>query len=139
HRQPRREEARVTVAVGNREQGNSLMGLLAAGTIHRFLLKPLTPGLARLALDTAPRQHASLTAHRRADAHFELRPAAPAAQAQAPAGPEPAVVPASKPRRRVWPIGRLAIIAGVVLVLLAGIGVAVWYGKDREPPPDQRA
>jgi TonB family protein len=133
-----REEALVTIAVGNREQGNSLMGLLAAGTIHRFLLKPLTPGLARLALDSATRQHASLKAHRRAEAHFELRPAAPATHAQAQAGPEPAV-PASKPPRREWPIGRLAIIAGVALVLLAGIGVAVWYGNDREPPPDQRA
>lgn len=134
-----REEALVTVAVGNREQGNSLMGLLAAGTIHRFLLKPLTPGLARLALDSATRQHASLKAHRRAEAHFELRPAAPEAHAQAPAGPEPAVVPASKPRRLEWPIGRLAIIAGVALVLLAGIGIAVRYGNDREPPVDQRA
>jgi TonB family protein len=134
-----REEALVTVAVGNREQGNSLMGLLAAGTIHRFLLKPLTPGLARLALDSATRQHASLKAHRRAEAHFELRPAAPAAQTQPQVGPEPAVVQASKPRRLEWPIGRLAIIAGVALVLLAGIGVAVWYGNDREPPVDQRA
>jgi protein TonB len=137
-----REEALVTIAVGNREQGNSLMGLLAAGTIHRFLLKPVTPGLARLALESATRQHASLKAHRRAQAHFELRPAVPAAPAatHAPAHsqPETWVAPVSKPRQRQWPIGRLAIIGAVALVVLAGAGVAIWYGTHREPPPDQR-
>ena len=54
------------------------MGLLSAGTIHRFLLKPVTPGLARLALESATRQHASAKAHRRAETHFELRPTTPA-------------------------------------------------------------
>ncbi|HEU4531685.1 MAG TPA: TonB family protein [Steroidobacteraceae bacterium] len=54
------ESALVTVVVGNREQGNALMGLLGSGVIHRFLLKPVTPGLARLAIDSAARHHQGL-------------------------------------------------------------------------------
>ncbi len=132
-----REEALVTVAVGNREQGNALMGLLSAGTIHRFLLKPVTPGLARLALESATRHHASLKAHRRSEAHFELRPTS-----AAPVQPEPAAqVPVEAPVRRRMRMrtGLLAAIAGGALILLAGAGAGVWYWTHREPPPDRRA
>jgi protein TonB len=61
------ESALVTIAVGTREQGNALMGLLSTGQIHRFLLKPVTPGLARLAIDSACRQHLALKTHPRTD------------------------------------------------------------------------
>jgi TonB family protein len=61
------ESALVTIAVGSREQGNALMGLLSTGQIHRFLLKPVTPGLARLAIDSACRQHLALKTHPRTD------------------------------------------------------------------------
>lgn len=61
------ESALVTIAVGTREQGNALIGLLSTGVIHRFLLKPVTPGLARLAIDSAARQHLSIKAHPRTD------------------------------------------------------------------------
>ena len=132
-----REEALVTVAVGNREQGNSLMGLLSAGTIHRFLLKPVTPGLARLALESATRQHASLKAHRRSEAHFELRPTTATSS-----HPEPVAhveAPVRQRQRRRLRTGTLAAIIGAGLVLLAGAGVGLWYWTQDEPPPDQRA
>jgi protein TonB len=58
------EPALVTVVVGSREQGNALMGLLGTGVIHRFLLKPVTPGLARLAIDSAARHHQGLLSQR---------------------------------------------------------------------------
>jgi DNA-binding NtrC family response regulator len=80
-----REPALVTVAAGSREQGNALMGLLGNGQIHRFLLKPVAPGLARLAIDSAARQHSSLKAHPRHDAGHR-----PAVRHEAPhrAGPQ---------------------------------------------------
>jgi len=135
-----REEALVTIAVGNREQGNSLMGLLSSGAIHRFLLKPVTPGLARLAVESATRQHASARAHRRAQTHFELRPissaASVAAAAQSQIAPEHALEPEIREPKR---IGRLVAIAGAVLVGLAGIGAGAWYFTHRPPPPDRRA
>ncbi len=133
-----REESLVTIAVGNREQGNALMGLLSAGTIHRFLLKPVTPGLARLALESATRQHHSVKAHRRSETHFELRPTLAAAAPAEPAEPT-AHVPVAAPVRRQMRTGQLAAIASIALVLLAGAGVGVWYWTHRAPPPDQRA
>ncbi len=69
-----REPALVTIAAGNREQGNALMGLLGTGAIHRFLLKPVTPGLARLAIDSAARQHSALKAHPRPEPAHKPHP-----------------------------------------------------------------
>ena len=85
------EAALVTVVVGNREQGNALMGLLGSGVIHRFLLKPVTPGLARLAIDSAARHHQGLLSAPRA---------APAAKAK------PALKPFTRPAPRVEPPAR---------------------------------
>ncbi|HKE44652.1 MAG TPA: TonB family protein [Steroidobacteraceae bacterium] len=139
-----REDALVTIAVGNREQGNALMGLLATGAIHRFLLKPVTPGLARLAVESATRQHASARAHRHAETHFELRPASAAtagsaaeiaAAAQAHLSEHRAVPERRAPRN----IGRIAAIAGAALVVLAAIGGGWWYYTHRPPEPDRRA
>lgn len=69
-----REPGLVTIVAGNREQGNALMGLLETGAIHRFLLKPVTPGLARLAIDSAARQHIALRAHPLSEPKSHARP-----------------------------------------------------------------
>ena len=131
-----REEALVTIAVGDREQGNALMGLLSTGSIHRFLLKPVTPGLARLALESATRHHASAKAHRRTEASFEPRPLAMHAPAQpeiptADEVPQPA--PSPERTRRIVPIAIAAV------VLLGTSGAAAWYFTHRTPAPDRRA
>ncbi len=133
-----REEALVTIAVGDREQGNALMGLLSTGSIHRFLLKPVTPGLARLALESATRQHASARAHRRTEAHFELRPAPTATPAPVPpetptADEVPQPAPPPERSRRIVPIAVAAV------VLLGASGAAAWYFTHRAPAPDPRA
>lgn len=94
-----RERALVTIASGTREQGNALMGLLGTGQIHRFLLKPVTPGLARLAIDSAARQHSSLKAHPRPE-HGPRAHARPEPAHKAHAHPEPA----HKPPPHVQPV-----------------------------------
>jgi TonB family protein len=157
-----REPALVTVAAGSREQGNALMGLLGNGQIHRFLLKPVAPGLARLAIDSAARQHSSLKAHPRHDAghrpavrheaphraspHPHPAAAAPADDpafalgaplASAPRGVidagEPLVPPLRERSLRPW----LFTAAGV-LALAAITAGAWWLFSDRTPPVDQR-
>lgn len=117
------EPALVTVVVGGREQGNALMGLLGTGVIHRFLLKPVTSGLARLAIDSAARHHDALvtqspsapTPAKRPDPRpvkrVENRPPPPAPETDAipvlrtvapsppkPAAPKPTPAPESAPR-----------------------------------------
>src|SRR5262245_23054069 len=128
-----REEALVTIAVGNREQGNALMGLLASGAIHRFLLKPVTPGLARLAIESATRQHASARAHRRAETHFELRSMASAASVAAAAQAQIAIDEPMQPRAYRPPrrIGRIVGIACAALVALGAVGAGAWYFTHR--------
>ena len=123
-----REPALVTIVAGDREQGNALMGLLETGAIHRFLLKPVAAGLARLAIDSAARQHIALKAHplsepkarprpepkphvraeprpqRGAETAFELRPmmSAPAAAAAAFEETEPEPKPEPEPEPEIY-------------------------------------
>jgi protein TonB len=94
------EPALVTIAVGTREQGNALMGLLSSGAIHRFLLKPVTSGLARLAIESAARHHESLKSHPRTDP-IPNRHAAPPPKHSSRTDPLPAPVeaPAGKAAR----------------------------------------
>jgi len=82
------EHALVTIVVGSREQGNALMDLLGTGVIHRFLLKPVTSGLARLAIDSASRHHQGLLTHPRRPAAAPPSKTAPR-QAPRPPAPEP--------------------------------------------------
>jgi TonB family protein len=51
------EPALVTVAVGNRGDDNALIGLLSAGAADRLMLKPVTPALARIVIESAVREH----------------------------------------------------------------------------------
>lgn len=83
-----REPALVTIVAGDREQGNALMGLLETGAIHRFLLKPVSAGLARLAIDSAARQHIALKAH-------------PLSEPKAHPRPEPKAHPRPEPKPHV--------------------------------------
>ena len=154
-----REPALITIAAGNRDQGNALIGLLGNGVIHRFLLKPVAPGLARLAIESAARQHVALKAHPfsepRAHPHPELK-AHPQPELNAEPGPEPAfelrpMMPApaaassieekdereiSRPARRPsnrW-LAKGAAIAGTL-----AIAAALWWAfSDREPAIDPR-
>ena len=154
-----REPALVTVAAGSREQGNALMGLLGTGQIHRFLLKPVAPGLARLAIDSAARQHTSIKAHPRPDpahrpaarqepghrahAHpaaeappaedgsFELRPfPSSAPHVDSDDAPES---PTRERSLRPW------LFAGAGVVAAAAIAIGIWWWTaNRSAPIDPR-
>ncbi|MBT8086841.1 MAG: TonB family protein [Gammaproteobacteria bacterium] len=47
----------VTVVAGRRDDGDMLMDLINRGKVYRFLMKPVTPGRTRLAVEAAVRHH----------------------------------------------------------------------------------
>jgi TonB family protein len=53
------EPALVTVAIGSRGEDNVLLGLMSSEVVDRFMLKPLTPALARIVIESAGREHES--------------------------------------------------------------------------------
>lgn len=53
------EPALISIAVGNRGQDSVLLGLMTAAAVDRFMLKPLTPALARIVIESASKEHQS--------------------------------------------------------------------------------
>lgn len=53
------EPAMVSIAVGNRGQDGVLLGLMTAAAVDRFMLKPITPALARIVIESAGKEHLS--------------------------------------------------------------------------------
>lgn len=47
------EPSLVTIVAGRRDDGDGMMDLISGGTIYRFLLKPVSPGRARLAMEAS--------------------------------------------------------------------------------------
>ena len=52
----------VTIVAGRREDGEKMMGLINDGLVYRFLLKPISPGRSRLAIEASAKKHLSLLA-----------------------------------------------------------------------------
>lgn len=75
----------VAVVAGRRDDGELLMDLINRGHVYRFLLKPVSPGRARLAIEASVKHHMEGS-----DAAFKRK-------AQGAAPPEAAVKPAVKP------------------------------------------
>jgi len=73
----------VAIVAGRRDDGEMLMDLINRGQVYRFLLKPVSPGRARLAVEASIRYHLEAP-----DQSFSGRGAAakPAQQGTAPAG-----------------------------------------------------
>lgn len=61
------EPALVIVAVGNRGQDHALKDLMSARRIDRFMLKPVTPALTRLIIESVAREYRWRTAHTHTD------------------------------------------------------------------------
>jgi TonB family protein len=106
----------VLVVAGSRETENLLANLISAGTVYRFIHKPMSPGRAKLFADAAVRKY------------VDQRKRAPAAPFKASAGAD---------NRLLWSITAAA------LLVLAGIAAAVLYHRTpvhdltaRAPAPD---
>ncbi len=94
-------ERLVAIVAGRRDDGEMLMDLINRGQVYRFLLKPVSPGRARLAIEASVKHHLEAP-----DQAFKPRTGAPPppprpkpkpkADAK-PAAPKPAAPAPSKP------------------------------------------
>ena len=66
----------VTVVAGRRDDGEMLMDLINRGKLYRFLLKPVSPGRARLAVEASVKYHLEAP-----DAAFKTKDGTTASQA----------------------------------------------------------
>jgi len=87
----RKNSARlVAIVAGRRDDGEMLMDLINRGKVYRFLLKPVSPGRARLAVEASVKHHLEAP-----DAAFKIKGVAPSAATVARLAPKSA--PAPKP------------------------------------------
>ncbi len=82
----------VSIVAGRRDDGEMLMDLINRGKVYRFLLKPVSPGRARLAIEASTKHHLEAP-----DAAFKTvgSPAPPNAPKAAKPAPKPAPDPVS--------------------------------------------
>jgi protein TonB len=59
------DPATITIAVGTQGDDNALIGLLSSAVVERFMLKPVSPALARLVLRSAAAEYRSVRAQPR--------------------------------------------------------------------------
>ena len=86
----------VAIVAGRRDDGEMLMDLINRGKVYRFLLKPVSPGRARLAIEASAKHHLEAP-----DAAFKtVGSAAPKAAKPAarPVSPQPAPKPKARPQ-----------------------------------------
>jgi TonB family protein len=85
----------VAIVAGRRDDGEMLMDLINRGKVYRFLLKPVSPGRSRLAIEASVKHHLEAP-----DSAFKIVGGAAAVPAPAPrpaAKPKPAAVPKPQP------------------------------------------
>lgn len=84
----------VAIVAGRRDDGELLMDLINRGHVYRFLLKPVSPGRARLAIEASVKHHLEA-----AESAFKGKPKATPGkpQAKAPATKPAAAKPAARP------------------------------------------
>jgi len=89
----------VSIVAGRRDDGEMLMDLINRGKVYRFLLKPVSPGRARLAVEASVKHHLEAP-----DAAFKIAgstaPARPAPKPQAKPAPKPVAKPKAKAPRK---------------------------------------
>ena len=89
----------VSIVAGRRDDGEMLMDLINRGKVYRFLLKPVSPGRARLAVEASVKHHLEAP-----DAAFKAKTeAAPAAKPQASAPAKPAPKPQAEQKSQPKP------------------------------------
>ena len=89
----------VSIVAGRRDDGEMLMDLINRGKVYRFLLKPVSPGRARLAVEASVKYHLEAP-----DAAFETKSGSAAPTAPTPAAKREAkATPEAKPEARPKP------------------------------------
>jgi TonB family protein len=92
----------VAIVAGRRDDGDMLMDLINRGHVYRFLLKPVSPGRARLAIEASVKHHLEA-----ADTAFKPKPAAAApttpVQRKPKLQPKPQPVARTKPKLEAAP------------------------------------
>ena len=85
----------VSIVAGRRDDGEMLMDLINRGKVYRFLLKPVSPGRARLAIEASAKHHMEAP-----DSAFKIAPGtkAPAPKPARPAPTRKARIARIKPR-----------------------------------------
>lgn len=94
----------VAVVAGRRDDGEMLMDLINRGQVYRFLLKPVSPGRARLAIEASVKYHLEA-----ADSVFKQKPgkaAKPAPQKAPPRAPAPKAKPKPAPATATRPVAK---------------------------------
>ena len=82
----------VAIVAGRRDDGDMLMDLINRGRVYRFLLKPVSPGRSRLAIEASVKHHLEAP-----DSAFKVsRQPAPAPKPEARPEPKPAPKPVAK-------------------------------------------
>ncbi|MDH3273903.1 MAG: TonB family protein [Gammaproteobacteria bacterium] len=84
----------VAIVAGRRDDGEMLMDLINRGKVYRFLLKPVSPGRSRLAIEASVKHHLEAP-----DSAFII-PGAAAAKAKPQAAPKPKPEAQPKPEAK---------------------------------------
>ena len=154
------DPAAITIAVGSRGDDNALIGLLSSAVVERFMLKPVTPSLARLVIRSAASEYQSLRYRARRE------PVAPPPELPVEHSGDPVVVPVPGPTRvqappvdsaqeptrvaapitmesRAWPAMETAAPArfrpawpmwSIAAVAALLVGAAVWWAMQARIP-----
>jgi len=103
----RKERPRmVAIVAGRRDDGEMLMDLINRGHVYRFLLKPVSPGRARLAIEASVKHHLEAP-----DSAFKPKPQTARPAAKPKALPKPKPIAKSKPVAKPKPIAKSKPVA----------------------------
>ena len=129
-----RKQRLVTIVAGRRDDGEMLMDLINRGRVYRFLLKPVSPGRARLAVEASVKHHLEAP-----DAAFKMAAnSAPAASPRpvakaAPKRSKAAAKPARKSSKAAKPAAappQTPVPQDESLHVTADDGLSTPFGKD---------
>jgi len=87
----------VAIVAGRRDDGEMLMDLINRGKVYRFLLKPVSPGRSRLAIEASVKHHLEAP-----DSAFKVA-GTDTAKPMAKPAPQPQAKPAPRPVQKVAP------------------------------------
>ena len=89
----------VGIVAGRRDDGEMLMDLINRGKVYRFLLKPVSPGRSRLAIEASVKHHLEAP-----DSAFKIVGGAAAAPPAAAPAPKPKLKPVAAPKPQPAPV-----------------------------------